>query len=98
MFFVKNPNEIKKYYARQPNFPEILWYVTQALKEKYGSRLLRKMKIEVECDWHFLEIQIPITGSDIPLHREFFGLCEEARNIYGSVADNLFLITRYEDY
>ncbi|WP_338100263.1 hypothetical protein [Methanolapillus africanus] len=101
-FLVVDADEIKKRYAKVPNFFDALWYITRQLKEQYGSQLLRKMKIEVECDWHFLEIQIPIAEPNLAvslaLNEAFINLCEDARKIYGSVADDMYLITRYEDY
>ncbi|WNY25980.1 hypothetical protein [Methanolapillus millepedarum] len=97
-FLVKGIEDIKYYYAAKQNFSEILWYVTRVLKEKYGSRLLRQMKIEVEYDCHFLEIQIPIAQSGLELSREMISICEDARKMYGTTADDFFLITQYEKY
>ncbi|WP_338099157.1 hypothetical protein [Methanolapillus africanus] len=56
------------------------------------------MKIEIECDYNLLEIQIPIADCGLSLHYEMFGVCEEARSIYGETAGCFFLITRYQDY
>ncbi|MDV0446439.1 hypothetical protein MsAg5_02730 [Methanosarcinaceae archaeon Ag5] len=97
-FFVKDVDQIWFYYSKKPNFSEILWYVTRAVKEKYGPRLLGQMKIEVEYDCHFLEIQIPIAESGIELSDEMIGICEEARRMYGTTASCFFLITQYEKY
>ncbi|MDV0446751.1 hypothetical protein MsAg5_06050 [Methanosarcinaceae archaeon Ag5] len=64
----------------------------------YGERLLRRMKVEIECDCEFLEIQIPIAGDEIIFGRESLNLLIEARSIYGETADWFFLMTRYQDY
>ncbi|WP_338099160.1 hypothetical protein [Methanolapillus africanus] len=56
------------------------------------------MKVEIECDCEFLEIQIPIAGDEIIFGRESLNLLIEARSIYGETADWFFLMTRYQDY
>ncbi|WP_338097935.1 hypothetical protein [Methanolapillus ohkumae] len=64
--------------------------------------MLRKIKIEIEGDWSYLEIQVPVAEKTIALNvaleDELNGLCEEAQKAYGNTANCFFLITRYENY
>ncbi|WNY26350.1 hypothetical protein [Methanolapillus ohkumae] len=60
------------------------------------------MKIEVECDCSFLEIQIPIYEETVELNAalddDFFNLTEEAGEIYGATAHCFFPVACYENY
>ncbi|MDV0447814.1 hypothetical protein MsAg5_17310 [Methanosarcinaceae archaeon Ag5] len=101
-FLVVDADEIKKRYSKALNFSDILWYITRVLKERYSHRVTRPMKISVECDFRFLEIQIPIFEEDDELDDklddEFFNLSEEAGKIYGPTAHCFFLVSSYEKY
>ncbi|WNY25696.1 hypothetical protein [Methanolapillus millepedarum] len=92
LYDLKDMDEIKERFLRQPQVAEALLFTTTILEKNYASSLV--FKIEIEYDWEdeCIIVLVPIETSNPDMDHDFFKISQSTRKKFGIASEHVFLM------